>query len=248
MKKRILALLLAVLAVGTAFAGCSKKDADSDLVKEIANEPAKWVVTSDINYKDCSYAVTDLDQNGKLEIIAEYAIADTYLHATDFFVVDKENGTVVQCQHETAGREFTSAYREEYIYYGDVCYYNPETGEYFYTYRRTTPVTKTERYDQVIGFSLNGTVVKEELIATKTEINNGDDEYEYTYTDAQGNAIDAATYEKAVANRYSGLQEKKVSFGGFEGLSKEKNEELMKMTATQLEEFLLKSYNGFKVG
>ncbi len=247
MKKKLFAILLVTLAVLTVFAGCSnKKSNDTQAVQDMVKAPSEWIV-SDVEFSACSYGVTDLDQNGKPEIIADYYAADTKTVTSKIYITD-EDGNISECERKTAGQSFEKAYFDETVRYGNTCYYDAENNIYYYNYTKVTRISRFEQYKQFISFSLNGDVVTEELLATEIELYNEEiDDVEYTYTDGKGNPTDEEGYDNAAKNRYSDLQEKKVSFGGFKGYTMEQNEKLKSMSKAELEDLLANSFNSFVI-
>ena len=248
MKKKFFAILLVMLALLTAFAGCSEKKDNNQAVQDIVQKSSDWIFGDDVAFSACSYGITDLDQNGKPEVIAEYFDADKKIIYTKIYITD-EKGEIKECERKTAGKTFDEAYFDETVRYGKTCYYDAEANLYYYTYTRVTRVSKFEQYKQIIAFSLNGDVITEELLATELELYNEEiEDVEYTYTDSKGNEIDENAYTNAAKNRYSDITEKTVSFGGFKGFTKEQNDELKGMSRSELEDILSKSFSKFVIG
>lgn len=245
--KRFSALLLTAIALFAVMTGCDNGTGARSEVKEIAKNPQSWVLENNGNFSSCSYAVTDLDQNGEPEIIADYTDDNTKAIYMEFLVFGSDGKSFAPCKYNTVRKTYDGMQYED-LHYGRACYYDAETGEYHYTYTLITIVSAREKYTEIITFSLKGDEVTEKLIATQSEIYNEElGEVAVAYKDAEGNELDEEGFKHASKNYFSGFEQKTVDFGGFRSFDLEANEELKDMSSKELQEILSTSYNKFTI-
>lgn len=245
--KRFSALLMIVIALALMMAGCDNTTVTNSEVKEIAKAPESWVLENNGNFSSCSYAVTDLDQNGEPEMIADYTDDNTKAIYLEFLVLDEESKSFTPCKYNTVRKTYDELQYED-LHYGRACYYDAETGEYHYTYSLITIVSSREKYTEVVTFCLKGNEVVEELIAVQSEVYDEElGEVVITYKDAQGNELDAEGFKYAAKNHFSSFEAKTVDFGGFRAFDLDENEELKDMSSKELQQILSTSYSKFKI-
>lgn len=210
MKRRFAALALCVLMVAGVFCGCNaSKEEVSAEVNAVVNKMDQWTITAKEGTSIYFYAMTDLDQNGKYEIISaeNYGVGD-YTESR-MFELSEDGKTLTEIEHVYEGDSQVDLMQEKADVYKDT-----ETGFYYYIFSDTAKDTYKKTYNTKVAISLQNGKFIEERLATESIIYEGESEEPVvTYYDSEGYEITLDDYMNAEANRFSGYEKLQATFG-----------------------------------
>lgn len=181
-------------------------DYDSQL-QVIADHAAVWMGDTESGFEPFFYAVTDLDQNGRLEIIQSTCQGTGLYTYTKLWEVDANGTALAACQFPAAEGDS----QPDIITDPDVVYFDEEHDCYFYIFRDEIRNGMAEYCQSLVAFSLQNGVVTTTLLAQSHSVYGSNEEI--TYTDADGKTIDENTYNMAADTAYAGLTAMEAAIG-----------------------------------
>ena len=159
-------------------------------------------------YGPWHYAITDLDHNGRLEIISACTQGTGVFTTAEFRELSESFDSLVRCNDHT--EEF-SPYPEIVISQAD-CYYDSENAQYWYIFDDLTKNGYAEQYISITALSLKDGQIYARHIAHK-EIFYSDPEQEpkISCRDEFGNTITEADFYTAAERTFAGLEKSTLS-------------------------------------
>ena len=157
------------------------------------------------------YAFTDLDHNGRFEVLAASTQGTgiyTYAH---FYEITPDFTGIDNCYHKGVEIEGPDDW-PEVIRDSLPCYFDVGTGRYYYACEGVTRDGAAHQYYAWYALCLENGVADWELLASK-EITWRELENLPPVTvcsDAQGNPISEAEYDSAVAQRFAGMEQSEL--------------------------------------
>lgn len=232
MNKRFSALLLSVLIVCTVFCGCRKVEYNpanngtannnrvtyetADInVRRMADNIDTWIIDISL-YADnpattFNYCITDLDQNGRLEMFTTVG----YSNVTEIKLYEVNEDLTGLTLVESVTDSSSDADVNDL---GDgTCYKDAETGRIYYMYmdQRNEQDKNTgvvNKYTSKVALSLFEGKLYQETLATRSVVRTEDGtEAEVVYTDAQGATITEEDFENIEATLYGDMEKKTVT-------------------------------------
>ncbi len=221
----------------TSSADTSDVDAQLQL---IASNSSMWFPGEDeLSYNVYSYAVTDLDFNGRLEIIVSSC------QGTGFFSYSNIWQVNVNCD----GLDKLNFADSEEISQPDIVtdtvpvYYNASSNVYNYIFEDFLRAGASENYTTLISLSLNDTSIETRSIASVHNVYSDSGEASSTYSNADGGTITQEQYDSSAADTYPDCVEMSATFGWIS----DGEVELPTMNNAELIEQLRTSYEGFTI-
>lgn len=203
-------------------------------IKIIVDNKDLWL--QDDDYVNYVYAITDLDQNGRLEIISTsiqgsglYAYNDFYEVNTNLDGIDKILTDIKEGDSQSdIGIDKTQAF------------YDRINDKYYYVFTDTIRLNSYEYHNSKKIMMLKNGFITDDFIAYKTIVykNETDDPIE-RYYDKDSNFITKEQYEKVDKLLYGEMIEKEVTFN-WNKISKD-------ISNNQIISVLTKSYTGFSL-
>ena len=211
----------------------------ADQVALIARERGLWLPDEEWYFQPYSYAITDLNQNGRVEILVSCCQGTDIFTLTDVFEVSENGDSLIRCNNSQG----EGASQADLIVSKAPVYYNAEENSYtylFYDYMRSGWAWNGEEARAVT--LLEGQLV-EQLIAGM--FNEYDEEANCTseYYRADGASIDEAAYQTAVAEYFKECVEMEALFA-WQNID---YDEAYAMDAEAWSKLLEASYTGFSV-
>ena len=160
---------------------------------------ALWAVRD--AYESWYYARTDLDHNGRLELIAASEQGTGHYTYADFWEVSEDYSRLVRC--ETSGEEGESW--PDFIRDTLTCYYDETTGRYYYVCEDLVREDAAHYRESVVAFWLKDGRMEQRTLAVKTTAYVLSDP-EVSYADAEGNPIREDEYETAADRFFLGME------------------------------------------
>jgi hypothetical protein len=176
----------------------------------IADQAAVWMGDTESVAEPFFYAVTDLDQNGRLEIIQSSCQGTGLYTYTNLWEVDANGTELIPCLLSTAEGDS----QPDIIADPDIVYYDETSDCYFYIFRDEIRNGAAEHYQSQIAFSLQDSVVTTTLLSQMSTIyTSGGENAVITYTDADGNTIDEDVYNMTAENTFAGFTAMEATIG-----------------------------------
>ena len=132
------------------------------------------------------FAVTDLDQNGRLEILASFCQGTGHFSTNHLWEADPETQTLAEARmslpegDSQADLSFQNTAQ---------CYYDAAAGQYHYIFSDTLKIGAPEYHYSVRALTLYQGDLSDQVLAQKTELYTDDGSAEITCADAQGNPL-----------------------------------------------------------
>ena len=212
------------------------KNADEQ-IKLITDNFDMWSLkTEDDMYEQYSYVVTDLDQNGRLEIITSNCQGTGLYTYSKYYEVNENYDGLVEIK-----RDLEEGSSEADIDVKNVkVYIDKDKNEYHYIFSDLIRNGATEYYENKQDIVLKDGKLSENVLAYKNTIYK-DEVPEVTYQDTELKDITEAEYEKIEEEKFKGLECKNVTLGWITRL----DDDLDNVT-TEMSSLLTKSYDNFK--
>jgi len=156
------------------------------------------------------YTFTDLDLNGRLEVIAASTQGSGVFTYVNYYEVRADGSGVDNLYHANVEIEGPDDW-PEIVVDRLPCYYDAAAGRYYYPCEGVTHDGYAHQYYSWQALCLKDGVADWELIASKNVDwdENGSDTTECR--DAQGNVISPQDYDSAVERRFAGLQKMELT-------------------------------------
>ena len=219
MKKVFVFAVLFVLMIAAA-AVCAAPEI-SDQINLIAANANLW--KQNIDFGLWGFAVTDLDHNGRLEILAA-SVQGTgfYTYINAYEVNEKGDGF-----NELQGPSILRTDSAPDIMVSNVpCYFDKDAGRYYYIFDDYIRNGIAENYQNRCAVSIADGKWEETTLASKATIYTDADHYTMTCTDASGNTITEEEYDEIAQTVYGKLKAGEICLnwqmtekGDFEALS-----------------------------
>ena len=157
-----------------------------------------------------SYAVTDLDHNGKLELLAASIQGDGRYTALNAWEVSEDGKTLNQCHvHVPQGGSFP-----DLISASADTFYNSGNDTWYYLFDDTTTVSATMVSTSKCSVQKKGDTIEYTTYATR-QMNYQGNQNVSTFTDASGNVITPDAYNAAGVNALASAARSSTSFDWF---------------------------------
>ena len=152
--------------------------------------------------EDWFYTVTDLDHNGRLEVItASLQGSGLYTYA-EIWEVREDFSGIAKCTDSLGEGE---AY-PDIITEATSCFYDEASGLYWYLFDDVARSGMAENYTAKVALCLDNGAIELHYINSKYEkYEDADSEPQVSYGDGEGNPITKEEYEQTVANWAVGM-------------------------------------------
>lgn len=225
---------------GTVVSGDKENNTVSadEQIKVILDNYAMWSMKTDNDvYRPYSYVVTDLDQNGRLEIIASTCQGTGIYTYSKYYEVNKTFDGLDEVK-----RNLLEGSSEADIGVKTVkAFVDKDKNEYHYILGDVIRNGAAEYYENKQDIMLKNGELSENILAYKTTIYK-DSVPEITYQDTELKDITAEDYEKVEDEKFKGLEAKTVTLEWITQM----DDDLDNVSGDVLKALLKKSYDGFK--
>ena len=174
---------------------------------------ALWEFPTDPWSEPWFYAITDLDRNGRLEILAASTQGTGVFTYANYYEVLPDGSNLLNLYHRDVEIEGPDDWPE--IIQDELpCYYDSSADRYYYPCEGVTRDGAAHQFFAWYALSLkDGTAEWERLASKDLEWRNGGEGPYTTCLDAQGNAISEAEYDSAVERRFAGMEKSQLRLG-----------------------------------
>ncbi|MBQ8928758.1 MAG: hypothetical protein IJ052_00005 [Oscillospiraceae bacterium] len=158
----------------------------------ILDNAGQWLLTGDEG--NCMYAVTDLDDNGRLELIASSMQGSGLYTYSNYYEVSADGTGLEQCTYEVDDGESQPdimVMQTEYVRTSD--------GKLLYFFEDALRNGAAESYLVKFALCLEDGTVSTKVLASQ-HAQAGEEDVAYTYTDADGNETTEEAFNTATAN------------------------------------------------
>ncbi|HKM04710.1 MAG TPA: hypothetical protein VJZ04_09035 [Lachnospiraceae bacterium] len=208
-------------------------------IKIIVDNINLWTDSMDYANDRYHYAITDLDNNGRLEIIASNIGGTGIYTYSSFYEIDERFKGLTRCE-----TNFTEGDSQADITVDSVPgYYDPKTKIMYYIFDDLTKNGAAEYYENKRALYLDSGQIKETPLAYKSTIYI-DSSANITYQDVEQREISENDYNMIADKVFADLEKKNVSFGwcGFSN-----PDDLKGMSTEDILHMLIKSYEKFVI-
>lgn len=201
-----------------------------------------WLGSSEIQSNtnwEQSFCVTDLDNNGRIEVISASTMGSGISTNSKWAEVLADYESVLSSQNKmnpTGGPEI--------IVDSTDCYINPETNERFYSFTDTIRVSGDYSTHTIGILSYKNRTVNFTPLATCTSIAENPEDITvrtYTYKDSTGNTLTKEEFDSCVETYLKGYEKHTVTFKW------QKHNKNAVPSQDEVIRLLTESYNGFNI-
>lgn len=257
MNKRFIALALVILAVLSVLTACTNEASPATKATETAdstNATGNPTVDEQLkmlsHYKDTFkhpdfdasatpeafyFAVTDLDNDGLVEIIKSACTGTGQYTESYFFEVHEKGNGINSCNPAMINRESEP---DIIVDYTD-CYINEETGEIFYAYSDVTRVSASESYRSKGWYTFRDNRFVYEAVATESIVEGAP-----IYKSTDDEVITAKDFTNAMDNYFEGYKSAITTFG-WTPFVNEDGVAASDLSDEELEKLIVASYEAF---
>lgn len=173
----------------------------------MAEKKEMWLEEPEFADEVYRYAVTDLDHNGRYEVIVAHMGGTGLYTYSRFFEVNEKYDGLEECRTEfLEGDSQPDIISEKLVAYID------ENGKFHYAVYDSVKNGAAEYYENVRELMLQDGEIKTNYIVSKSVTYNGEIP-DVTCSDSEGNAITEAEYESGAERYFQGFQRNVISFG-----------------------------------
>lgn len=173
----------------------------------IAENSQMWATEDDYLYDAYQYAVTDLDHNGRYEVIVSNMGGTGMYTYSRFFEINESYDGLAEC-----ATDYTEFDSQPDIMSGKLETYIDDRGEFHYAVYDLIKNGAAEYYENVQELTLRDGKISSNYLAYKTTIYEGEAPT-VTCTDSEGNVITEDEYASVVSNYFAGYQKATTSLG-----------------------------------
>lgn len=251
MNKKLLAFIVIIATFFTFITACKPEDKSSTdaQISLIAENAEVWNYDYYSYIKSFHYCVTDLDQNGRLEIISSVNMGTGLYTDSYYFEVDETYTMLVPWEHITGN--YTRAAQADIIVDDTDCFVNPETQATFYIFNDTLRATAANNCTYKLSPTFKNSTVTEELLAYYAHSAATTDEagnYEVTTNiqTADGSPLTDDEFFAYPETYFKGYEKHTVTFG-WQRYTTENDSPITNLTHEELVNLLSESYENFSV-
>ncbi len=184
----------------------NKNDTIAKQIKLIADNFDSWKLSDKIGLG--AYAVTDIDNNGRLEIISSYCNGTGLYSNNNVWQINKNMDGLEKCNQNINEEDS----QPDLISYDNLdAYYDSQKNIYYLILQDMSRNGMAEYYENKRAWSLQDNEIKQNYLAHKTTVYTDDeDNAQITCKDANDNPITQEEYKNIADKIYSGLKKLSV--------------------------------------
>lgn len=206
----------------------------------LAEQAAVWAGDTELTAEPYFYAVTDLDQNGRLELVQASCQGTGLYTYTQIWEVNADATEIAPCPFSAPEGDS----QPDLITDPDAVYFDEAEHRYFYIFRDDIRNGAAEYWQSRFALSLQDGTVQITLLTQSHSLYSADSSAVTTYTDAAGNAIDEAAYNTAAETAFVGLTPLHATIGWTDAAV---SEQLAGLRSEGIKAILERSWEGFSL-
>lgn len=182
-----------------------KNDTIAEQIKLIADNFDSWKIGDETDFG--AYAVTDIDNNGRLEIISSSCRGTGLFSNNNVWQVNENMDGLEKCNQNINEEDS----QPDLISYDNVdAYYDSQKNIYYLILQDMSRNGMAEYYENKRAWSLQGNEIKQNYLAHKTTVYTDEENAQITCKDANDNPITQEEYKNIADKVYSGLKKLSV--------------------------------------
>ena len=190
-------------------------------------------------YEPYSYTVTDLDRNGRLEVILSSCQGTGHFTYSHFYEVNEEINSLVECDWSVQEGD-----SEPDIIVNEVpVYLDRDKGVPYYIFSDYSQNGYAEQYEAVCALSIQCGVVRNNIIGRSSTIYQDENSFTQTFTNAEEEKVSKDEFKKLPSIFFVNADQFTVRFQWNEIQTRE---DVMKESDEELTEILMESYQVFQ--
>ncbi len=208
-------------------------------IRLLAANGDTWLSRLELDqYIPYQFAVTDLDRNGRLELLLSTFQGTGHYSYNYLWQVDPQTQTLTECPWPLGEGESPAdlTFNQEIP-----CYYDENGDVYHYIFTDLLKIGAAQYLYSIRSVTLDQGVLSEETLAVHQESYDENGSQHLSWEDAQGNAISREAYDAAAAEHYAGLSVRTVEFAWLSPA----DADFTAMDPDTLAQYLDQSYQGF---
>lgn len=166
------------------------------------------------------YTITDLDHNGRYEVITAILQGTGLYTYADFYEVNETYDGLNKCSFKFEEGDSQA----DIIVDKCDCYYDEANDIYYYNIVDVMRIGMAQHSEAEYAVSLNGGKIEQKVIVSMLEGYDENKEAVIEYYDGQGNVVDKEYFDKAVEEFFKGMEKTEVQFQWTEVEPEVKNE------------------------
>lgn len=174
----------------------------------IAAEREQWLPEEEWYYQPYSYAITDLNQNGRLELLVSICEGTGIYTTTNVYEVSEDGEQLLRCENSTG----EGASQVDLIVGKAPVYYNEESGSYTYLFSDFMRAGWEWNGSEDRAVMLNDGTLTEILIAGISNEYDMEGNCTTSYYNAVGEELDEAAYYATIAEYFADCVEMEAIF------------------------------------
>lgn len=199
-----------------------------------------WFISKYEDSVHHQYAVTDLDQNGRLEVITSYILGSGHYAESYYYEVNEALNGLIICEQKDRRPDSEA----DIIIDNAPIYYDSEHNIYYYIFDETRRDGIKCSYENRHALSFKDGVLSDRILAYKTVLHK-DSSTVITCSNADRNTISENEYDNIADTIFPDFIKMEASFSWFEPYSS--NLDSNNIEEDTLMDMLLKSYQGFQI-
>ena len=205
-----------------------EKISDQDAQLQIIEENYDlWAVYDERINEIAKFVVTDLDHNGRFEVVVSTMGGSGKFSENSVYEVTEDRKSLEKCNYYNDDEHSESDF--SLMNKCDV-YYDSKEDKYYYVLNDYMQTNPNEEYEGIYSFSLKNGVFEEDFIASKRtfyDYENNNEEI-VTYLDKYEDSITKDEYKSAVSNFFDGLEKDSLNLNwkDISNISEDKTSEI----------------------
>lgn len=216
-------------------------------IEVITDHIEQWGVEAEYANDMYSYAVTDLNQNGRLEIIASNCGGNGYYTYSKYYEINEIFDGLVEYKRDTYEDDSENVSEADIVDYEVPAYYDGKTGIMYYIFQDESKNGAGEHYANIRAISLEDNKIVEKPLAYYASIYKNSVEH-VKYEDSKKNEITEDEYNNMADQVFVDLEKKQLIlqwniFFKITELKDKSHDELITMLTNSYGGFVIKDAN-----
>lgn len=216
----------------------AEEDDMSAQIQILADTKDLWKPGEEDMYGSFGYVVTDLDQDGSLEIITSMMAGTGFFSTNRIWEVNDSMDGITECQKASSDDSEPDIMQED-----TNVFYDEENNVYYYIFTDFIRQGAAENETYKESFYLKDHMVNTDFIAYRSMVYKSEDDVITRFEDHQGNEISEDEFESAENEKYKMLKKKDAHFEWIYDI----DVDVDTLSAEELYNSLMDSWNAFSI-
>lgn len=215
----------------------------------IINNQSTWMLNKDIAGDISGYCITDLDNNGLLEVIVSTISGSARFNTSTIYEVTSDLNDIKEVEWPSVeGGSGINIMKDNID-----CYIDSSSNTYYYIFESTLKSNIYDYTEVISSLSLKNNLITEKSLASKTVTSTEDintdkiPEQTTVYTDANGNTISNEDYDLITTNTFGSNYDKATATFKWVSYSYDDYDNFLNLSNDEIKKLLNESFNDFHV-